>query len=109
MTATDELRRMLDERGVEDTDRDMFGKHVLHWGAPMVNGAMLTDAGEWTELVVENATPEQAIAATLGRGECHDESGGDPCVFVCSCCGTAYDHPEDQLINYCPNCGRRVS
>jgi DNA-directed RNA polymerase subunit RPC12/RpoP len=41
----------------------MCGKHVFHWGEPL-HGAMFTDGGEWTELVVENASPEQAIAAT---------------------------------------------
>lgn len=65
MTATDELHRLLDERGVEYKDRNVFGKHVFHWGKPF-HGAMFTDGGEWTELVVENATPEQAIEATLG-------------------------------------------
>jgi hypothetical protein len=65
-TATERLRALLDERGVEYTDRDMFGKHVFHWGEPL-HGAMFTDGGEWTELVVENAAPEQAIAATLGQ------------------------------------------
>ena len=71
MTATDELRRLLDERGVEYKDRNVFGKHVFHWGKPF-HGAMFTDAGEWTELVVENASPEQAVEATLGRGACRD-------------------------------------
>ena len=64
MTATDELRRLLDGRGVEYKDRNVFGKHVFHWGKPF-HGAMFTDGGEWTELVVENATPEQAVEATL--------------------------------------------
>lgn len=67
-TATERLRALLDERGVEYTDRDMFGKHVFHWGEPL-HGAMFTDGGEWTELVVESATPEQAIAATLGDSD----------------------------------------
>lgn len=75
MDVTDELRRMLDDLGVEYTDRDMFGKHVFHWGAPL-HGAMFTDAGEWTELVVENATPEQAIEATLGAKVTGDTSDG---------------------------------
>ena len=68
MTAIDELRRMLDERGVEYKDRDMFGMHVVHWGEPL-HGAMFTDGGEWTELVIENASPAQAIAATLGDAD----------------------------------------
>lgn len=67
MSATDELRRLLDERNVEYKDRDMFGQHVFHWGEPL-HGAMFTASlsGEWTELVVENPTPQQAVDATLG-------------------------------------------
>ena len=65
MSAIDELRRMLDERGVAHSDhylsttwRDRHG--ILHLaGEPMVDGS----------LVVDMLTPEQAIAATLG-GTC---------------------------------------
>ena len=102
MTPTDELRKLLDERGVEYTDRESFGKHVFHWGEPVVNGAMFTDGGEWTELVVENATPQQAIDATLGRGECHNVSKPS---YTCSECGwtTMMLKPR-----FCPGCGRKV-
>lgn len=102
MTATEELRRMLDERGVRWT---ACSKAAID-NQTFCRGHTYTEfqAG----LMVSDLTPEQAIEATLGRGTCHDESGGDPCVFACSCCGTAYDHPEDQTITYCPNCGRRV-
>lgn len=111
---------MLDERGVEYTDRDMFGKHVFHWGTPMVTGAMFTDAGEWTELVVENATPEQAIEATLGSCNCsNSERTNGTCritdngpwgyPYVCSACGASFDADVNNgEFNYCPNCGRRV-
>ena len=87
-TATERLRALLDERGVEYTDRDMFGKHVFHWGEPL-HGAMFTDGGEWTELVVENATSEQAIAATLGDSDATAERRGDAVEVVrcrdCAC------------------------
>ena len=104
MNATDELRRLLDERGAEYKDRDMFGKHVFHWGEPL-HGAMFTDGGEWTELVVENATPEQAVEATLGRGTCRQietEEG----FIVCSECGAPQS--EDYKVYYCWCCGRKV-
>ena len=39
---------------------------------------------------------------------CRDESGGDPCAFVCSHCGSVRNHPEDEPIAYCPNCGAKV-
>lgn len=53
-------------------------------------------------------TPAQAIDATLGRGTCEDVSGGDPCVFVCSYCGAVFDHPDDEHVRYCPECGMAV-
>lgn len=112
MSATDELRRLLDERGVEYKDRDMFGKHVFHWGEPL-QGAMFTDGGEWTELVVENATPEQAIEATLGRGTCSN-TAPSYLDFLCSECwfvhyhSDANDSGDGNEWRYCPNCGRKV-
>ena len=109
MSATDELRRMLDERGVGYKDRDMFGKHVLHWGEPL-RGAMFTDGGEWTELVVENATPAQAIDATLGREMCRRVLYKPTGVLVCSECGAGMPRQLDKYcyLHYCPNCGRKV-
>ena len=74
------------------------------------------------------ATPERAVAATLGPGTCHniskvmDEHG--QARFVCSECGAWIDsrmlwNPEYRngespwvsgcKLNYCPNCGRKVS
>lgn len=108
MTATEELRHLLDERGVEYKVRDMFGKHVFHWGEPL-HGAMFTDGGEWTELVVENATPQQAIDATLGRGTCQLEINTSMTAVVCDKCN--YPMPCGTVlteVRYCPNCGRKV-
>ena len=111
---TERLRQLLDDRGVKYKYRDMFGKHVFHWGTPAVNGAMFTDGGKWTELVVENPTPEQAVEATLWRGTCRNvyEKGH----FKCSECGhytqarMVYRDGEPAADpNYCPNCGRRVA
>ena len=127
-TATEVLRRLLDERGVEHEGgkrslrwRDRYG--VMMQAFPLANGEL--GMGVWS------CTPEQAIAATLGATDarptqeessetCHDE--GDPSDFCCSECGvrmftdtsdtytmiasdgrTIIKHP-----NYCPNCGRRV-
>ena len=117
MSATDELRRLLDERGVEYEGgersvrwRDRNG--VMMQAFPLADGELGMD--------VWSCTPEQAIAATLGRGTCHDE--GDPGDFCCSECGvrmftdvsdtytmiasdgrTIIKHP-----NFCPNCGKRI-
>lgn len=101
MTATDELRRLLDERGVEWSD-DGYPTTCTVWVA---NGA--TWHGLWRDDCIEliaHLTPEQAIDATLGLGTCHDTAlEGE--WFECSECGTV-----KQLIHprYCPNCGRKV-
>lgn len=66
MTATEELRRMLDERGVEYEGgerslrwRDRYG--IMMQAFPLANGEL--GMGVWS------CTPEQAIAATLGMRE----------------------------------------
>ena len=109
MTATDELRRLLDERGVEwvaiGTDTCWTGAD----GYPM--GAWETTNG--THMRVADLTPEQAIEATLGRGECRNKARR-PQTFWCDQCDCAAEGWVDvggTLINgfrYCPNCGRKV-
>ena len=73
-SATDELRRMLDERGMEwwnQTDPEPQTATMARLGDQLieyhenVNGTMGYHAWNMCDL-----TPEQAIAATLGRGEC---------------------------------------
>ena len=58
-------------------------------------------------------TPEQAVEATLGRGECSNKAIR-PQTFWCDQCDCAAEGWVDvggTLINgfrYCPNCGRKV-
>lgn len=133
MSATEELRRLLDERGVEyDTAATVVsGTVATFWhdrdGYPCsaIEGADDIPSGEVS--VQACITPEQAIAATLGRVTCHnsskvmDEHG--QARFACSECGAWIDsrmlwNPEyrngespwvnDCKLNYCPNCGRKV-
>ena len=122
MTATDELRRLLDERGVEWEacrvptlrselaatfwyDRDGNPRSAVE-GADDVPDGMLS--------VQANLTPEQAIEATLGRGTCHSDNNppllyDDPFrVFRCSECHHKVDLRRNPKPNYCPNCGRKV-
>jgi len=115
-SATERLRALLDERGVE-------------WRAGLPTETMVREPID--ALYVERPdgrmhvyfrsylTPEQAVAATLGRGTCRDE--GDPSDFCCSECGVrmftntsdtytmiaADEHTIIKRPNYCPNCGRR--
>lgn len=83
MTATDELRKMLDERGVEwDADDEVMDdgsiSQVTYWYS---NGIEWSTDGRDEFLAfdaVQLITPAQAIAATLGSEECHyipDDAG----------------------------------
>ena len=106
MTATDTIRAMLDERGVEHVDAE--DGHTQHtWWSDGDHEICASNSGE--RLAVYNLTPEQAIEATLGRGECKDT--GRYC-FTCSECGWTANEPHHAFggfwPNYCPNCGRRV-
>jgi hypothetical protein len=75
--------------------------------------------------VVGFTDPEQAIAATLGRGTCHaDETESFECldsryrsfdyypyitvhVMECSECGGTYEHVNGGY-EFCPRCGRQI-
>lgn len=113
MTATDELRRMLTEAGVEyEGDerslrwRDRNG--VMMQAFPLANGEL--------GMEVWSCTPAQAIAATLGAGTCHMTRIEDEerilCGWVeCSECGPVYPPAAERIqdaIKYCPFCGRKV-
>lgn len=56
----------------------------------------------------------QAIAATLGSGECEvvnhgsPYDGGVPLLQCSSCDGLFYGNAKGDVPNYCPNCGRKV-
>lgn len=113
MTATDELRKLLDERGVEWEGTP----GITFWG----NCSALDVTTNENEKVSLHmcCTPEQAIAATLGIHErtCEmyrDEHG----IWHCAACErgadviTGNDGELDSWIdswapNYCPYCGRR--
>ena len=116
MTATDDLRRMLDERGVKYCADDGKIAWITRWYFGKYSSAMLTeyDNGECVFVTSGHMlTPEQAIAATLGAGECHDEGGiGSkyPAAFICSECGwssTVFAFGGN-MPQFCPECGRKV-
>ena len=122
MTETNELRCMLDEAGVEWHD-DGYETTCTVWTA---NG--ITWHGLWRdgsiELLAHHLTPEQAIAATVGRGTCEaDETETIKCwvkckdepntehmelihVMECSECGHTYEHVNGDY-EFCPRCGRK--
>lgn len=116
MTATDELRRLLDERGVEwrkaphysgesqDNETIFEGNGIEWYTNDHMNGRLGLRALRY------EVTPEQAVEATLGRGECHVayKHPEYPCSNdeICSECGASFYFIEE--VNYCPNCGRKV-
>ena len=111
MTATDELRRMLDERGVEYENTNYGKWPITKWFSTDNQKAFNTfiedDEGR-ISVTIPVLTPEQAIEATLGRGTCHECAGMDD-VFECSACGARYESwALKRFASYCPDCGRRV-
>lgn len=117
---------MLDERGVEW--RKPSPEYWVLLGMP--EGDSSTIVGELSieeaidgTLVIWNATPEQAIEATLGRETCHDLGGTDSNgqqVFKCDKCGCVLSLYDRDGVNtlctrfvfdyprFCPECGRKV-
>ena len=65
MSATDELRRLLDGRGVEHKDFDMPDRSLTLFVNGEHDGAY-TENSVNTILTVYGSSPEQAIEATLG-------------------------------------------
>lgn len=129
MSATDELRRLLDERGMEHFDgceNTLWGYEQTSESTGIYRYSADEISGGFVNVWLHHCTPEQAIAATLGdadatdarqgdAGTCHDMGG---CRwFRCSACGFGIEDmyvsdedeypPEDQP-RYCPNCGRLV-
>ena len=118
MSATEELRRLLDERGVGHFELGGVTEFVGSNGR--ICRTYTRPEPITVDVAIIAAKPEQAVEATLGRGTCHDE--GDPSDFCCSECGvrmftntsdtyTMIASDERTIIkrpNYCPNCGSKV-
>ena len=114
MTATERLRALLDERGVEwsnvYTGTGDTLDNLTEWNVQDAGWVEAWEYGgylSYTWHMGEKPSPEQAVEATLGRGTCHARNDEDTCGHdVCSECGFVW--PDDYSIRYCPNCGRRV-
>lgn len=101
-SATDELRRMLDERGVK-----WHGDIATYWGDFDAVESVFYDNA--LEVALYGVSPQQAIDATLGRGTTtrtgkHRTKYGRR-IPVCERCGYGIG---DMRWNYCPSCGAEV-
>ena len=115
MTATEKLRRLLDERGVEY--RTSATGYIIDIGPNMTAYANRTDTT--LDVSLRGLTPEQAVEATLWRGTCEVEGFDDgidegldgewfalaPATWFLSCDHEVYG---SERPHYCPNCGARV-
>lgn len=112
MTATDELRRLLDEAGEyykTSGNRTWWGRPIdMQTGKPInVFHYQAQPMGEDRLFVeLQLATPDQAIAATLGAWTCHEVEDEDTGFIVCSECGAIHD--ESYTGYYCWCCGKKV-
>lgn len=113
-SATDELRRLLDERGVEWKGGRNHANYTS-WDASdwRMSAEELADGTLFMRAYsVKHLSPEQAAAATLGPGMCHDMYTDDDEWFACSECNAELRVHEPFgvicSIRYCPNCGRKV-
>lgn len=119
MTATEELRAMLDERGVEWV-RGVYNDGIVEWEGE--NGRICRAFERNEPLTVDvdilAVTPSQAVEATLGRGECKMQLRDDirshayQDTYECSECGEQVLREtfmgESEPPKYCPNCGAKV-
>lgn len=112
LSATEVLRRMLDERGVEWMDDSYAQLWCTVWDGQDGKQWRMTEnrSGMLTELKAWQATPEQAIEATLGWGNAGRYVGlrqgeywerTENSDYYCGGCGwKVTDHDS-----YCPECG----
>lgn len=124
MSATDELRKLLDERGVEWTySIGPFPQTNWEVGDVVWHAKELTNG---LDVATRYLTPEQAIAATVGRGTCewqgsvgqgwcqgvYDETRDEYAGFFATWhilgCGHGVLMADDEKPNYCLSCGREV-
>ena len=112
MTATDELRRMLDERGAKYS-YEYVTEGTLFVVTRDVRTYYILAREKGFEIWSDWLTPEQAISATLGAGTCQLkpwEMERDTGFYDCMECACGYvaDVADWAEWRYCPNCGRNM-
>ena len=126
MTATDELRYLLDERGVFWIDIPLVNMKRTCWKSDdEQDGYCYFEESDFglTDLTISNPTPKQAIEATLGQGTCNLKEIDKDCdtaseymldrewcfdaVYRCSC-GCLFGYTSHNRPHFCPNCGKHI-
>ena len=108
-SATDELRRLLDERGVKWRPIAWNPKRETFYHTSDGVGFCADEYKDGVKIYTDaTITPEQAVAATLGRGTCEVEYVSDWMGWHCKACDMLWQGLRDQRPRYCPNCGRKV-
>ena len=107
LTATEQLRALLDERGIEWKDGD--ASYEIEWSTPDGRHCSAMYWKPTFTVLVSGCTPEQAIAATLGSGTCErvkvgTKPDGTP-RYRCSVCNYGIG---DTRWAHCPKCGSRI-
>ena len=121
MTATERLRQLLDERGVEwmgtSYTKPTQGHPTNTSLDEEYNDAVFIEYFDGNVLRLFDLTPEQAVEATLGRGTCkvvgHGLTACDDIEFhwyALSCGHRLRPLWAAHVIGmYCPECGRMVA
>lgn len=110
-SAAGELRRLLDKRGVEWSATDTHRLLVTSWNDFSGHSWAYMEHrdGSFSKLTAYHLTPEQAVAATLGPGTCHnvnDTMKSGEIAFRCSECGAWDENPRPL---FCHGCGKEVT
>ena len=114
MSATDDLRSLLDERGVEWWEDAFASEHrTVFDGKNDVRYCVYQLGFELFISSILPVTPEQAIEATLGRGECELKRANwddGTCTWgcICSACDAHLEHETGIGYSFCPHCGAKV-
>lgn len=111
MTATEELRRLLDERGVYYVPSSWASENETYWRNTSHKPVIAVELGDGRFRLDYECylTAEEVIEATLGR-TCHVKAEhriGDSFGFLLSC-GHSMVNPFDDHPDYCPWCGARI-
>lgn len=128
-TATDVLRRLLDERGVEWMPSVFDPQHETFYSVENGVGFIVTEFPEIGRMSLAcdmRITPAQAIAATLGSCNCPNNCTNSERTGTCHVessiidtyeynrweyelsCGHTIIWEDSEPPRYCPICGRRV-